>query len=116
MGYGGTALLMHTHVPSKSQRGPNLVGKFQLVRGGGRLSIKIQKKKKKILDTFPWKKVQYQALVKLDCYITAECKTEPKEDGQSMWSAESPKAPQFTRVPFPGQFSARRKKKRVRAG
>lgn len=46
MGYGGTALLMHTHVPSKSQRGPNLVGKFKLVRGGGSLSIKIQMQKK----------------------------------------------------------------------
>lgn len=54
--------------------------------------------------------MQYQALVILDCYITAACQTEPKEDGQSMWSAESPKAPRFTTGPFPGQFSARRKK------
>lgn len=28
--------------------------------------------------TYPWIKiVQHQAFVKLDCYITAECKTEP---------------------------------------
>lgn len=55
-------------------------------------------------------KVQYQALVKLDCYITAEWQTEPEEDGQSMWSAESPKAPRLTKVLLSGQFSARRKK------
>lgn len=57
-------------------------------------------------------KVQYQALVKLDCYITAECQTEPKENGQSMWSAESPKAPRLTTVPTPGQFSVTRQKEK----
>lgn len=57
-------------------------------------------------------KVQYQALVKLGCYITAECQTEPEENGQSMWSAESPKAPRLTTVPTPGQFSVRKKEVR----
>lgn len=28
--------------------------------------------------------MQHQAFVKLDCYIIAECKTEPWWDGQSM--------------------------------
>lgn len=38
-------------------------------------------KKRKIrhsVHTYPWIKiVQHQAFVKLDCYIIAECKTEP---------------------------------------
>lgn len=55
--------------------------------------------------------MQYQALVKLDCYITAECQTEPKEDGQPIYDQlKSPKAPRLTTVPTPGQFSVREKK------
>lgn len=99
-GGGGAALLMHTHDPSKSQ---TYEAKFKVV-GKMRFSLKIQKGEKNRHISME-NKVQYQALVKLDCYITAECQTEPKENGQSMWSAESPKAPRLTTVSTPGQFS-----------
>lgn len=39
------------------------------------------------------KKCNIKHFVKLDCYIIAECKTEPREDGPSTWSAQCPKAP-----------------------
>lgn len=61
-----------------------------------------QEKKKKVNMYQRIKIVQHQAF-KLDCYMTAECKTDPKRDGQSKWSAQRLKAPRSTTVPFPGR-------------